>query len=240
MASIKVLIVEDEWIISEEIKEILLQMGYEVIGQAEDAMSALGILEKRQANVALLDINIKGSIDGIDLASKISELYSCAIIFLTAFDSEQYLKRAKEISPSAYIVKPFEARNLQVAVEMAFNNLVTSKNPPKEESYIVSDYIFLKENSRFKRIELKKIHYAQAMGSYTDIFSEEGKFTIAINLKTFESEVNDHRFLRVHRSYLINLDHVIEYEGNRLFIDGSAIPISATHKEKFLKHLKFI
>lgn len=238
MQSIKILIVEDEWIISEEIKELLLLKGFDVVGQVEDSVSALDVFQEHEVDVALLDINIKGPKDGIELAKEIIEEHNCAIIFLTAFDDEHFLNRAKEVRPAAYIVKPYQARNLEMAVEIAFNNLMESNNPPKQDSYILPDFVFIKEGSRFKKIALESIHYAEAVGSYTDIYSDEGKSTLAINLKTFESNINDSQFLRIHRSFLINLNHIEAFEGNRVFINKKPIPISSAHKAEFTKRFK--
>ena len=95
MKNIKVLIVEDEWIVSEEIKELLTQSGFQVVGQAEDAESALQILAEDEADVALLDINIKGGIDGIQLAHEIIQKYNSALIFLSAYDDEHFINRQK-------------------------------------------------------------------------------------------------------------------------------------------------
>ncbi len=128
MQKVRVLIVEDEWIISEEIKEILQKKGYEVVGQAEDAKSALEILQDAVADVVLTDIQIKGKMDGIDLAHEITSKYLCAIIFLTAFDDEHFLNRAKKVKPATYIVKPFEERNLKAAIEIAYDKISTEKD----------------------------------------------------------------------------------------------------------------
>ena len=112
MSSIKVLIVEDELIVSEEIKELLSLAGFQVIGQATSGVEALTYMEQHKADVALLDINLDGPMDGIDLAHKVLKKHSCAIIFLTAFADDQFFARAKQVQPAAYIVKPFEERNL--------------------------------------------------------------------------------------------------------------------------------
>ncbi len=240
MQKIRVLIVEDEWIVSEEVKELLERKGYVVQGQAEDAASALEILSEKEVDVALLDINIKGDKDGIELAHDIIRKHQCALIFLTAFDDEIFLNRAKAVKPAAYIVKPYEERNLQAAIEIAFNNLAESEVEPKENSYFVSDHIFIRDQSRFKKIALEKILFVEAVGSYTDIYTDDGKSTLAVNLKTFEENLDSPKFLRTHRSYLVNLSKVDEYEGNRVFVGGKPIPISSSHKEEVMKRFKFI
>ena len=102
MANIRVLIVEDQYIVSEEIKEILLAKGYQVIGQCTSADEALGLLNKDKCDVAILDINIEGDRDGIELASEIIEKHRCAIIFLTAYDDQKLLDRDKKEKPIAF------------------------------------------------------------------------------------------------------------------------------------------
>ena len=190
MQRIKVLIVEDEVIIAEEIKELLLKNGCEVVAQAEDAESALHSVKNEIIDIALLDININGSMDGIDLAKRILKDHRCAIIFLTAFSDEHFTRRAKEVKPAAYIVKPFEERNLIIAIEMAFNNLIADDSEMNSNAFFMTDYVFIKDSFRFKKVALESIHYVEAIGSYIDIHTDTGKFTLAINLKTFEQNLD--------------------------------------------------
>ena len=238
MRKIKVLIVEDIWIVSEEIKEIMESSGFEVIGQAEDSEAAFEVLEKTVADVVLMDIKIKGDLDGIQLAERILKKHNCAIIFLTAFLTPDLAARAKAIKPSAYIVKPFDGQNLQMAVELAFNNMAEEENGPEEESFIVSDHIFVKDGERYKRIALTDILFVNAAGSYTEIITSEAKYSISINLKNFENKVNDKRFIRIHRSHLVNLFHVHQYDYGRVYIGDHSLPISAAYKEIFTKSIR--
>lgn len=240
MKTIKVLIVEDEWIVSEEIKEVLESKGFQVIGQAEDDVTAIELMNENPADIILMDIQIEGSCDGIELADKIQKTHSCAIIFLTANAKEQQVERAKQVKPAAYIVKPFQEKNLEMAIEMAFNNMSEAEEKSKEESYIISDHIFIRDNSRFRRIALDKIHFVKATGSYIEIVTEDSKYTLAVNLKSFESRLSDTRFLRIHRSHLINLNQIEEYDGGRVFIGGEALSIGNSYKNDFLRHIKFL
>lgn len=240
MRTIKVLIVEDEWIVSEEIKEVLESKGFVVVGQAEDEETAIAIMQDNPADIILMDIKIAGPVDGIELADKIQKSFKCAIIFLTANAKEDLVNRAKQVKPSAYIVKPFQEKNLEMAIEMAFNNMADGEEKSKEESYIISDHIFIRDNGRFKRIALEKIHFVNAIGSYIEIVTEDSKYTLAVNLKSFESRLADTRFLRIHRSHLINLNQIEEYDGGRVFIGGEALPIGNSYKNDFLRHIKFL
>ncbi|MEM6831011.1 MAG: response regulator [Bacteroidota bacterium] len=237
MSKIKILIVEDQVIVSEEIKEILLAKGYDVIGQCTSANDALEVLTQEVCDVAILDINIEGEKDGIELAKDMLNDHQCAIIFLTAYADDHFLKRAKEVKPASYIVKPFEETNLHMAIEIAFNNLIASGVVLKEESFHANDSIFIKDQSRYRKIQLDEIQYAEAEGSYTKVVLEKRNITLAINLKAFEKHLGSLDFMRIHRSYVINLGKVDEFEGNRVFINKEAIPISASFKERFLKKI---
>ncbi len=243
MNAIRVIIVEDEWIVSEEIKEMLKTNGFHVVGQAEDAVSAMNLLEEHTVDVALLDINIKGSEDGIALAKKIVADHQCAIIFVTAFYDQAFLDRAKVVKPSAYIVKPYQPKNLITAIEMAINNQAGSSAPPKSDSFLFSKSIFLRDNHRYKKLAMKDILYAKAVGSYTELHTENGKYTLSINLKTFNSKIDNEEnaeFFRVHRSFLVNLVKIDEFDGNRIFIGNEPIPISTNHKEELMAKFRFI
>jgi DNA-binding LytR/AlgR family response regulator len=241
MEKINVLIVEDELIVSEEIRELLIAQGYFVIGQAADSNSALSIIEEVVPDVVLMDINIKGAMDGIELANVILSRYQPAIIFLTAFYDNYFIERAKTVRPAAYLVKPFDEKNLIAAIEIAFGNgALQVATIPNETTYKVNDSIFFRNQSRFTKFSIPSIMYVKAEGSYIDIVTESGKTTLAINLKKFEARLADPRFMRVHRSYLVNLDCVDSLAGNTLYVREESIPISSEHRDEVMKRFKLI
>ncbi|MGB3466218.1 MAG: response regulator [Cyclobacteriaceae bacterium] len=240
MDIIKVMIVEDEWIVSEEIKEVLEYKGFEVVGQAEDGDSAIKLMNANPADIVLMDIQIGGPYDGIELAERIKKKHACAIIFLTANAKEHHVERAKQIKPAAYIIKPFQEKNLEMAIEMAINNRSEKDTTPKAESYIISDHIFIRDSGRYKRIALEQIYYVNAVGSYIEIITKDQKLTLAVNLKAFEARLSDSRFLRIHRSHLINLNQIEEYDGVKVYLGGEALPIGNSYKDEFLLHIKFL
>ena len=240
MKPIKTIVVEDEWIVSEEISQLLINNGIEVVGQAEDADEAMKIIKANQPDLALLDINIKGEKDGIELAKEIVRDFNCGMIFLTAVDDEKFVNRAKAVNPATYMVKPFAPKNLLLAIEIAFNNLSQSQDKALPLGYKVSDFVFLRDQDRYKKVAKKEIRFVQAEGSYTHVHTDEGVITLAINLKRFESEMADAQFLRIHRSYLVNLNRVDEFDGNVLIVENKSIPISTSYRPQLLRHFKFI
>lgn len=120
-----VLIIEDELITAESISELLAEEDYKIIGVAKDANSALQLCSESEEppQVIVCDINIKGSIKGVELAAQLKKLYGCEIIFLTAYSDAKTLQSAFETGPVMYVVKPYNDTQLLVAVQMAFHKL---------------------------------------------------------------------------------------------------------------------
>lgn len=120
-----VLIIEDELITAESIAELLAEEDYYIIGLAKDADTALRLCRQAEEppQVIICDINIKGSVNGVELAAQLKNLYGCQIIFLTAYSDAKTLQSAFETDPVMYVVKPYNDTQLLVAVQMAFHKL---------------------------------------------------------------------------------------------------------------------
>lgn len=119
MSRPKILIVEDEIIIARELEARLAAMGYDVPGIASSGKVALELALETQPDLVLMDIVLKGDMDGIETAAEIRCRLSTPIIYLTAFTDEKTLGRAKITEPFGYIVKPFAERELRANIEMA-------------------------------------------------------------------------------------------------------------------------
>lgn len=238
MDKVKILVVEDEFIVAEEIIEVLSSQNFEVVGKAANAAMALQLARETHPDVVICDIFIAGEADGIELAHELRQIGRMAIIFLTAFDDAEYLRRASEVEPAAYIVKPFEARNLIVAIRLAFIRLdqsIPKAEGTEDSTFFARDRIFIKEGSRFVKLMVDDITYVEAVGSYSDIYTRHKKITLTMNLKQFMVRLNHPKFARVHRSYLVHLDAIDSFDVNTVFVAGQEIPISASQKELFLR-----
>jgi len=137
---LKILIVEDEPIIMQDIIECLESIGHEVIGNAYNGKRALELLDHRNADLVLLDINLEGKIDGIEIANIINDQYKIPFIFLTSYADQSTLDRVKRTRPAGYIVKPFEERDLFAAVELAQVNRPVKERIELSLELIVNRY----------------------------------------------------------------------------------------------------
>jgi DNA-binding NarL/FixJ family response regulator len=122
MSKLRILIVEDEPAIAEHIAAYLDNDDFEVSGIAYDCEEALEQLKTNTPDAVILDINLEEESDGIAIAKQINERYQIPFLFLTAHSDKHTLNRAKEVSPSGYIVKPFNEKTLQASVEIAIAN----------------------------------------------------------------------------------------------------------------------
>ncbi len=127
MTQIRVLIVEDEPLIAEDIKEILSSIDFVVSGLAYDALDALRELRTNTPDIVMLDINLSSEKDGIDIATIINQEYQIPFVFLTSYADRATLSRAKHTRPMGYIVKPFDEKDLFATLEIALFNFYASQ-----------------------------------------------------------------------------------------------------------------
>ena len=257
MAAIKILVVEDEMIIGAKISMHLSTLGYEVTGIVPRGEEAVMHAEQNPPDIVLLDINLKGTIDGIETAKLMQRFGEMPIIYLTANTDEGTFNRAKATRPFAFISKPFKQLDLQRAIELTISRMAENQTDKIEktekieeiipdngtkadEPFILSDRIFVKHKEKMVKIFIADILYIEADRNYSHIFTKNKEFMLSITLKGFEDKILSNAFLRVHRSFIINLAQVDEVAENHVIIGQKAIPISGAMREDLLKRLRTI
>lgn len=134
--SMKILIVEDEPLIARDLKRICVKLGYQVVGIAYDSSQALDFLHIRSYDLVLTDINIKGTLDGIDIGKLIREKYNKPFIYVTSFADKHTLLKAKETTPNGYVVKPFDEKDIYSSIEIAMFNVQKQIKPEFSREYL--------------------------------------------------------------------------------------------------------
>ena len=122
MASAQILVVEDEIIVAENIRSRLIDLGYTVPAVASSGEEAIQRAAETQPGLVLMDIKLKGDMDGVEAAEQIRASLDIPVVYLTAYADEDTLRRAKITEPSGYILKPFELRELHIAIEVALTS----------------------------------------------------------------------------------------------------------------------
>jgi DNA-binding LytR/AlgR family response regulator len=244
----KILIVEDEMIIAANISLQLTTLGYDVTGIVPRAEEALVCVKQDQPDIILMDINLKGDLDGIDTVKLIKETHDIAVIYLTANADEAHFNRAKSTHPHAFISKPFKKLDLQRAIELTADRIQQEKNDDlvdrvsKSEPapFILSNCIFVRHHEKMVKVDIKDILYIEAERNYCRIYSKDREYLLVMTLKDMDEKLPSRHFLRVHRSFIINLSQIDEIATSHIVISKKAIPVSKTLKEELLKRLQTI
>jgi DNA-binding NarL/FixJ family response regulator len=122
MYDINIVIVEDDPIIAEDIKEMLSNVDYKVLGIAYDKEEALSLIAKNKPDLVLLDINLNGKLEGYEIAEYINQNNKIPFLYLTSYSGKEFVEKAKKTMPMGYIVKPFTEGELYSSIEIALYN----------------------------------------------------------------------------------------------------------------------
>lgn len=250
MEKIKILIVEDDMIIAADISMQLTKMGYDITGILPRGEDALDHVAQNKPDIILMDISLKGKMDGVQTAKVIYERHQIPLIYLTANADESTFSRAKETRPEAFISKPFKRIDLSRAIELVVSKMQdasigqgtisTDSKVEEMRALLLDDRIFVRFKDRMVKIFIRDILFAEAERNYCRIQSKNKEYLMTVPLKTFEEKLNSDQFIRVHRSFVINLAKIDELADTYLVIGSKKIPISKSHREGLLNRLKLI
>jgi DNA-binding LytR/AlgR family response regulator len=243
-ASVKILVVEDEMIIGAKISMQLTALGYEVTGILPRGDEALLHIAQNKPDIVLLDIQLKGSMDGIETARQIHQRHPIPIIYVTANADDATFNRAKATRPFAFISKPFKQIDLQRAVELTISQMAErdtgflETNDGSEKPYMLSDRIFIRHKERMVKILLDEILFIEADRNYSHLFTQKRDVVLAITLKTIEEKLPVAYFQRVHRSFIINLKHIEEVAEHHVVVAQKTIPLGTGMRIQLLERLQ--
>ena len=190
MKSVRIGVVEDEIIVADTIARVLQKLGYTVLEPAITYTEALELLEQQSPDLVLLDINLSGSKDGIDLAWKIKEDYDMPFIFLTSQADTQTIARAKELNPPAYLVKPFNKDDLFASIEIALHNhsgagqaapqpvqpsTETPVDDAVEPTVRLRNALFIKNQQTYRKLKFDELLYLKSDHVYVELHTAEKK-----------------------------------------------------------------
>jgi len=238
-------IVEDEPISRARLRELLDKVDWiECVGQASDGVSAVRMIDELQPDLLFLDIEMPG-ITGIEVLSRIK--HDPAVVFTTAYD--RYAVTAFELEALDYLLKPFGAKRLAAALERVKKNLQTDSGfPVAERARVALDgrepfsRIFVRDRGRIIPIAVDTIDRLEAEDDYVGVHTGGKRYLVYLAMSEFEARLDPQRFVRIHRSHIVNLDKVAAFlpeDGGRLLIemkDGTKLTASRTRARE-LRHL---
>ncbi len=219
-----ILIVEDELLIAEMIKEMLIELSYTVVGIAKNYNQAISHLSEDEIDLAVLDINLSEQKDGIDLATEIQNTYKIPFIYLTSYSDPVTIKKAAKTTPSAYLLKPFTSDDLHVTIE-----LIKNKQSLKPNTIVVKD------GGLNVKVNTDDIFYIKSDNNYLELFTAKKKYVLRMSLEKFLEENENHNFIRIHRSYVVNTLKIDAINGQYVIIGNEKFPLSRSYKQEVLE-----
>lgn len=237
---IRILIVEDNVIIADDMQSMLEEIGYEIVDNVIVYEQAEEVLKTKQVDLVLIDIILASDKTGIDLGKHIRENYNIPFIFVTSNSDRATVENAKSVKPNGYLVKPFEQQDLYTSIEIALSNFTYSTENKRENeeesdgpmsSSILKDSIFVKKQHLYYRIQFGDIQFIKADNVYLEVNTVDKKFLVRSPLKSYLEKLPQNKFYRAHKSYIVNVDHIDAINSKDIMINNTLIPISKDFKE---------
>jgi len=240
--TVRILIVEDDMIIGANLSLQLVNLGYEITGIESRGEEALAHAMANTPDIILMDINLKGKLNGIETVSAIQRKKDIPIIYLTANSDEATFSKAKETRPRAFIAKPFNNLDLQRTIALVVEQLKGNSvaKHPVLEIEVLEDRIFVRHNGKMEKLLLADILYIEADRNYCTLITDTGNYLLTSTLKTMEEKLPKAIFIRVHRSFMVNISKLDVVADNHLEIKRKVIPLSKSQKELLMARIQTI
>jgi two-component system response regulator LytT len=210
-----ILIVEDEVLIAEYLKDTLISLGFNDIRLAHTKKDALESIASAQPALLLLDIRMEHELDGISIAQTMLKTEKIPFIFITAHSDKDIIQQALETQPSAYLTKPFKKMDVFASVCLA---LTPTNSEPKK-------FIF-KDGHTTVSIFCSDILYVESECKYITVVTEEKKYTLRNSLEWCLKNLPENIFIRVHRSFIVNTEKIETKSSKSITIKNKIIPVS--------------
>lgn len=239
---LSILIVEDDLSFALELEMLVQEIGYQVAGVVDNSASALEIIYSERVDFILMDIEIKGRMTGLELGKKLRPI-KIPILYITSFGNEAHYEEAQKSNIVGYLVKPIDKYTLRTAISLAVGQLYAlqkeSKTGQSAEEFIFENYLFLKKNNVYHKVSEHDIMIVEGADDYVNICLQDGRtFLLRKTMQIMARILSESMFVRVHRSYLVNVAAIehLDIQENYISVCGKKIPLSR-HRRMELERL---
>lgn len=250
MAKVKILVVEDESLVSRDIQSSIKKLGYVVTAGINSGEKAIASIEEERPDIVLMDIMLKGKMNGIEAANLIKERFDIPVVFLTAYADDSTVNKAKVSEPYGYIMKPFKEKELQTTIEVALykheKDMLVKKERDLYHSIIENkeskDSIFVRADYRLNKINFNDIFFVEALKDYVVINTSDNSYTTHTTMKEMVRILPAKDFVRIHRSFIVNLNKIFSIKYPDLVIEGKmkVLPIGGLYRKELYGRLNLI
>jgi len=232
---IKCIAIDDEPLAVKKIAGYIRKIPFlELVAECRNASEAMSIMSQNDIQLLFIDINMP-DINGMDFVKSLAN--KPYVVFTTAYS--EYAVEGFQVEAVDYLLKPISFGNLLKAANKVKNLIELSTNTQKESLRTTPNHLFVKSEYKLIRIELDNIKYIESQHEYIKIFLiNSNPVMTQISMKNIEEQLPSDRFMRVHRSFIVNLARVSVIERNRIVFDDKIyIPVSEQYKEKFQEYI---
>jgi len=220
-AKIRTVIVDDEELARDRIQTLLeLQPDVEVVGVCTDGPSAVEMIDRTQPDLVFLDVQMPG-MDGFEVVENLERTKMPAVVFVTAHDA--HALRAFEIHALDFLLKPFDQTRFEKALERARGQLSKTKGTVLDSRLVTlleelheerkySERLIVKSSGRVFFVRTEEIDWVEASGNYVKIHTKSDAHLLRESMKNMEAKLDPKTFVRIHRSAIVNIDHIKELE----------------------------
>lgn len=245
--SFKILIVEDQALYADQLEMLIDKLGYAHLATVDNSTDALMVVNRQAPDLILMDIHIRGTHDGIELADLIHQDKLVPIIFITSLQDDLTFARASRTQPVHFLLKPFNNIQLQRAIELTVSKLhetepASTKMEEWENDFFSDKHFFIKTRQRLEKVAINEVLYIESDGHYTQVHTAHKKFLVRLSTTKLIQKLPETLFVQTHRSFYVNTQKVqsVDLEESIILVGDQQIPLSKRNKDDFLKRLNWI
>jgi len=225
------IIIDDEPLARAEMKSLICEVSnLEILSDFSNALTALEFLKINQVDLIFLDIEMP-LVTGLEFAEMLPK--QTLIIFTTAYS--QYALKSYELDAIDYLLKPIDKNRLEIAIKKAelYDQLLSQNTVKNTVESNTNDFLFIKADRRFYKLNFDEIKFIEGLKDYVVIHTQTQKLITAMNLKTIHQKIPADIFLRVSKSYLVNINFIDSFDKHQIYIDESEIPLGEVYRADF-------
>lgn len=226
--AVKCIIIEDEPLAQQKLAAYIRTIpDLELVAAFENSLEALVYIKTNDIGIVFLDIQVAG-LNGIQLLESVP--IDAAVILTTAH--HEYALKGYELNVTDYLLKPFSKERLQQAVQKGLQR-IEQKKTVKEEAFF-----FVKSGHKLERVNYSELLYIEGVRDYRKLHTITKQIMTLETFREFESSLSKEKMVRVHKSYMVNIDKIESVERHEIKIHNTNIPISESYREEFYKKFK--
>lgn len=225
------IIVDDEPLARAEMRSLIAEISsMDVLGEFSNAPSALEFLKDNEVDLIFLDIEMP-MVTGLEFAEMLPK--KSLIIFTTAYS--QYALKSYELEAVDYLLKPIDPQRLKKAIDKAvlYTELLSKDTVKNTVESNTADFLFIKAERRFYKISFSDIKFIEGLKDYVVIHTKQQKLITAMNLKTIHQKISGETFIRVSKSYVVNMNYIDSFDNHNIYIEDSEIPLGEVYRADF-------